>query len=372
MIEQQMLEPDKDYLALDEYFMRQAPKKILLVCGKSVSLFRIGKYFEVLESRLDIHVVTFQEFAPNPTYESVERGVRCFKETGCEMIVAVGGGSAMDVAKCIKIFVPMDPKRNYLEQEIKMSRIPLLAVPTTAGTGSEVTRYAVIYFRGEKQSVTHEACIPDAVMLDASMLESLPVYQRKVTCMDAFCHALESYWSINSTEESREYAGKAIGLIMEYGNGYLGNQRAANEKMLTASHLAGRAINITQTTAGHALCYKLTSLYGIAHGHAAALCVMEVWRYMIGHLEECIDVRGQDYLKHIFVEIADFMGCKDAKEALEYFEMMIKEMQLEMKMVDEEINWKELVYSVNLERLRNNPVFLTKEAIDEIYHRILI
>lgn len=371
-MKQQMIIPDKNYRALDRYFIEQAPQKVLLICGNSVFRLKIGQYFETMEKRLGIQVVLFQEFVPNPVYESVEQGIFRFKEEGCDMIVAAGGGSAMDVAKCIKLFTPMDPRINYLEQKIQPSNVPLLVIPTTAGTGSEATHFAVIYFQGEKQSITHEACIPNAVMLDASLLESLPMYQRKATCLDTFCHALESCWSINSTEESREYAEKAIRLIMEYGNGYLDNQSVANGKMLTAAHLAGKAINITQTTAGHALCYKLTSFYGIAHGHAAALCVREVWRYMLEHLEECIDVRGKDYLKHIFAQIARFMGYSSAKAALDCFEMMIKEMRLEMKKDDKEINWEELVNSVNLERLRNNPVLLTKKTIDEIYHRILI
>ncbi len=372
MVEQQIIKLDKNYRAMDEYFRKHALKKIFLVCGKNVSLLKIGEYFQTLESRLGIQVVMFQKFTSNPVYESVEQGVSCFKGTDCEMIVAVGGGSAMDVAKCIKLFAPMNPEENYLKQKMQSSDIPLLVIPTTAGTGSEATRFAVIYFQGEKQSVTHESCIPNVVMLDESLLESLPLYQRKATCMDAFCHALESYWSINSTKESREYAGKAIKLIMEYGNGYLENQSIANEKMLMAAHLAGKAINIAQTTAGHALCYKLTSLYGIAHGHAAALCVTEVWRYMLEHTEECVDVRGKDYLEHIFSDIAEAMKCEDAKAALDCFVTIIKRMHLEMKKDGEEVNWEELVNSVNSERLKNNPVRLTEETIDKIYHRILL
>lgn len=364
------VEADKDYLGMDAYLIRQAPKRILLVCGKSVSLLKIGKYFETLESRLGISVVTFQGFSPNPEYESVEQGVRCYRESDCDMIVAVGGGSAMDVAKCIRLFVPMDPSESYLKQKMQPSEIPFFVIPTTAGTGSEATHFAVIYVQGKKQSIAHETCLPDAVMLDASLLDSLPLYQRKATCMDALCHALESYWSVRSTEESKEYAKEAIQLILKHAKGYLENQGIANEKMLMAAHLAGKAINIARTTAGHALCYKLTSLYGIAHGHAAALCVREVWRYMLAHLELCRDVRGREYLECIFAEIADVMGCEDKEEALDRFEAIIQSMDLGIEKGDSEICWKELVGSVNVERLNNSPVVLTESAIDEIYHRI--
>ncbi|MFG6340128.1 MAG: phosphonoacetaldehyde reductase [Lachnospiraceae bacterium] len=364
------IKADKDYLGLDTYLIRQRPERILLVCGESVSKLKIGKYFETLESRLGIPVVPFHGFTPNPVYESVKQGVHCYREHGCSMIVAAGGGSAMDVAKCIRLFAPMNPNENYLRQKVQPSEIPLLVIPTTAGTGSEATHFAVIYFQGEKQSITHEMCLPDAFMLDPSLLDSLPLYQRKATCMDALCHALESCWSVNSTEESKEYAKEAVQLIMEYGNGYLENQGIANEKMLVAAHLAGKAINITQTTAGHALCYKLTSLYGIAHGHAAALCVREVWRYMLEHLEMCRDIRGRDYLEHIFAEIACIMRCEDAEGALSCFETMIYRMDLGIEKEHEEICWEELIGSVNVERLNNNPVTLTEKALDGIYHRI--
>lgn len=371
MAEQRMLFPDKDYLSLDQFFMEYAGKKVLLVCGQSIASQRIGKYFETLGNRVGIQVVKFQDFTPNPSYESVEQGVRCYRENGCGMLVAVGGGSAIDVAKCIKVFSPMDSEGDFLGREISSSFIPFLAIPTTAGTGSEATRYAVIYFQGEKRSVTHETCIPSAVMLDAALLKSLPLYQRKATYMDAFCHALESFWSVNSSEESKGYARDAIGLIMEYGMGYLENQNVANEKMLLASHLAGKAINITQTTAGHALSYKLTSLYGIAHGHAAALCVSKVWRYMTNHLEDCIDIRGKEYLGLVFDEIANAMKCKNIENAIAYFDGIVKKLGLELGRKEREINWEDMIYSVNVERLRNNPVHLPERAISEIYHQII-
>lgn len=96
----------------------------------------------------------------------------------CDLIIAVGGGSAMDVAKCIKLYAYMDPGINYLEQKIVPNDIPLLAVPTTAGTGSEATRYAVVYYKGEKQSVCDESCIPSAVLMDASVLKTRPLSEK--------------------------------------------------------------------------------------------------------------------------------------------------------------------------------------------------
>ena len=106
-----------------------------------------------------------------------------------------------------------------------------------------------------------------------------PLYQKKATLLDALCHALESFWSINSTFESKKYSERAIELILENRNQYLKENEDANYKMLEASYMAGKAINIAKTTAGHAMSYQLSMMYGIAHGHAAGLCVIGTERH---------------------------------------------------------------------------------------------
>ena len=370
-MEQKILVSDENYVELDVYFEENDVRSILLVCGKSISFLRINQYFETLEERKGIKVVRFMDFQPNPIYESVVQGVEIFRGNACDLIVAVGGGSAIDVAKCIKLYSNMSPKTNYLEQTIVPNEVKLLAVPTTAGSGSEATRYAVIYYKEEKQSVAHESCIPSVVLMDAEVLETLPGYQKKATMMDAFCHAVESFWSVNSTKESKEYSREAIRLIIENKDFYLQNDKKGNIKMLRAANLAGKAINITQTTAGHAMCYKLTGLYGISHGHAAALCTVVLWRYMLEHMEQCIDDRGRDYLQNVFMEIAKSMGCNTVEAAIEYFHKLISELGLEAPVIKNRDEMDILKLSVNPVRLKNNPVKLEEKDIEELYLRIL-
>lgn len=276
----------------------------------------------------------------------------------------------MDVAKCIKLYSNMDHTRNYLKQTIVPNEIELMAVPTTAGTGSEATRFAVIYYEGEKQSISDLSCIPSAVLVDPTVLETLPEYQKKATMMDALCHATESFWSVNANEESQEYSVEAIRLVLENYTGYLSNTKEGNAGMLKASNIAGKAINITQTTAGHAMCYKLTSLYGISHGHAAALCVSKLFSYMIEHIEKCIDPRGKGYLEEMFIRLAVAYGCDNPKNAVEKFDKLLGELNLEVpKAKDEE--YEVLKCSVNPVRLKNNPIALDIQTIDTLYHIIL-
>ena len=368
---QRILNASENYAELDAYLRETGAEQVLLVCDSALPFLRISGYFDALERRLGVKVVRFDRFQPNPLYESAVEGVRLFREESCDLIIAVGGGSAMDVAKCIKLYAHMDPGINYLEQKIVPNDIPLLAVPTTAGTGSEATRYAVVYYKGEKQSVCDESCIPSAVLMDASVLKTLPAYQKKATMMDAFCHALESFWSVNSTQESKAFAREAIRMILENKDRYLANDDGGNAAMLKAANLAGRAINITQTTAGHAMCYKLTSLYGIAHGHAAALCVGALWPYMTAHAEECVDPRGKGYLRSVFGEIADAMGCTDAQAAIARFQAFLTDREMTPPERKGEGELQLLKTSVNPVRLKNNPVRLDEGALETLYRRIL-
>ncbi len=369
-MEQELLRADNNYEDLDRCFKEQKVKKILLVCGGSFRLLKICPYFETLEKRLGIQVVKFSHFQPNPDYHSVVEGVEVFHKNNCDAIVAVGGGSAMDVAKCIKLYSNMESGRSYLEQEIVPNTVYLAAVPTTAGTGSEATRFAVIYDRGEKQSVADESCIPRAVLMDASALVTLPVYQKKASFMDAFCHAMEAFWSVNSTEKSKEYSKKAIRLILEYRESYLENKENGNKAMLKAANLAGHAINIAQTTAGHAMCYKLTSLYGIAHGHAAGLCVAELLPYMLAHEEKCVEPRGVQYIKSMFQELAESMGCGKAKDMVCLFKNILEELEL-WKPVGSREDRELLVTSVNPVRLKNNPISLDETDLRNLYQKII-
>lgn len=368
---QKILTASENYSELDEFFKDSGAKNVFLVCDSSINYLKLNDYFNTLYDRMGICVVRFSDFESNPKYESVVEGIKAFHANHCDMITVVGGGSAIDIAKCIKLYANLDSSKNYLKQTIVHNSIMLFAIPTTAGTGSESTRYAVIYYNGEKQSVTSESCIPSTIMLDASVLSTLPIYHKKATMMDALCHSIESLWSVNSTCESKKYSKEAIALILANKDGYLANDNIANANMLKAANIAGKAINITQTTAGHAMCYKLTSLYSIAHGHAAALCVKALFPYMIANTNKCIDPRGEIYLKATFDEIAKAMNVDSAESASERFAEIVAGLELRAPHIKSENDIYVLKTSVNPVRLKNNPVSLDVAAIEKLYREII-
>ncbi len=371
MGEQRILKADNGYKELDECLLKARITRLFLTCGNSIKKLDISSYFETLEERLGLAVGRFAAFTPNPTYESVVKGVHLFHQKYCNGILAVGGGSSMDVAKCVKLFSGMNLEQNFLEQKIVPNDIPLFVVPTTAGTGSEATRFAVIYYQGEKQSITDESCIPSAVLFQEKFLETLPEYHKKAAMLDALCHGIESFWSVNSTDESRAFSKASIARILSCWEDYLANRPKARQDMSLAAYEAGKAINITQTTAGHAMCYKLTSLYGIAHGYAAALCVQRLWPYMLCHLEDCADPRGIAYLEESFLDLAKIFGSSTAEEGAAQFVKFVSSLHLEGPVCQNEEEFAILRRSVNTIRLKNNPVSLSTEAIDHLYQEII-
>lgn len=340
-------------------------ERYLLVCDSSFPFLPIKDIFKP--------AAIFDQFTPNPLYEQVSKGVEVFNNEHCDAIVAVGGGSTIDVAKCIKLYCRMDSTRNYLEQECADSGIPLIAVPTTAGTGSESTRFAVIYYEGKKQSIAHESIIPDYAILEPQLLLSLPLYQKKCTMLDAMCQCIESLWSINSTSRSLFYAKVGLETIMYHWHGYIEKNNSGDAKyIMMAANYGGRAINVSQTTAPHAMSYKITSMYGLPHGHAVALCLPEVWMYMMEHHDKCVDPRGRDHLDSIFKWLGRIMLSDSAYKGLMRFRSIMDALDMPKPHSDNlEKDLDILTHSVNPVRLKNNPVTLDEDVIRNIYKRIL-
>lgn len=348
---------------LQKIWIENEINKVLVVCDAAFPY--LGTHDEYLN--MDIPYVVFDEFTPNPLYDDVVEGVNCFKENECDAILAIGGGSAMDVAKCIKLFATLDTDKVYLEQNYKENDILLIAIPTTSGTGSESTRYAVIYYEGKKQSVTHDSIIPKYAILDHRNLKTLPIYQKKCTMMDALCQSIESWWSVNATEISREYARKALTRIIKYMDSYIANKEEGNKEMMIAANYAGKAICISQTTAAHAMSYKITSLYKIPHGRAAFMCLPYVWKHMWNVVKE----EKKSELKALFMEIAGVMDCESVDDAIVKLGMFNKKLfagdHVTVSMDDVEA----LASSVNSTRLENNPVKLSEEVLKDLYGKIL-
>ena len=352
---------------LEYAYMSVAAKRWMLVVDTSF-MFLPSEIKDFYKKHED-NCIVFNGFAANPKYEDVCCGVEICKRNGCALIVAIGGGSTIDVAKCIKLFSGLNSQINFLEQKNlyeKESDINLIAMPTTAGTGSESTKHAVIYYEGVKQSICSAQIIPDLVVLEPSVLKTLPLKQKSATMLDALCQACESWWSKNATKESIGYSKCAIERIIRNWKAYNidGYDKKVALEMLQAANYAGRAINITATTAAHAMSYKLSSLYNLPHGIAVALCFPIVWRYMIA--------KDDEHLNAVFKEIADMFKCNGSIMGVLYFEKILTDLEIKHPISNnKERDVKILVDSVNPERLSNNPIAFKKEELREMYEEII-
>ncbi len=200
----------------------------------------------------------FSEFTNNPKIEDVERGVRCVKIFQPDVIIAIGGGSVIDMAKLIRYNANLNTR--------------LVAIPTTSGTGAESTQFAVCYIEGEKQSISNPKILPEEAILVPEWTMHNNYYLTACTGFDAFAQAVEALWSIHATEESDLYAQEALALLYRCLAQFATDPQLCmadkhwREEMMIGANLSGQAINIARTTAPHAMSYKLTSEYGYPHG----------------------------------------------------------------------------------------------------------
>ena len=352
-------------------------KKIFLVYGKnSFWLSGAAEIFEPI-----IENVSYAVFnpTPNPDIDEIKEGISSFKEFEPDMVIAVGGGSVIDSAKAINALSsqPDDPIL-YIKGEKKLGHRgkPLVAIPTTAGTGSEVTKFATIYMDKKKYSLESEKIVPDVAVVDPALTYSLTPYLTASNGLDALCQGIEAYWSVNSTKKSREYAEKAIELA--FTNIVDAVKRPSEEvrvAMAKASHLSGKAINISKTTACHAVSYPLTSHFGIPHGHAVALTMpaVLVFNSMVTE-DDCNDERGVDFVRERMADIFSYIGAADGNEAKRKFEWLIKDILEDTRLRDFGIGKEDrefiLSESFTPSRMNNNPRRVTKEAIRTILEGI--
>lgn len=228
----------------------------------------------------------FDAFTPNPSSDQPLAAGHAARACEADAIVALGGGSCMDVAK-VGGLVAGDIQ--HAEELVRgganehVVPLPVLAIPTTSGTGSEATHFSAIYVQGKKCSVAHPGMRPRGVILDRVLHIAMPRMVAAVTGLDAMCQAIESLWAVGSSESSRQHARGALHLIVSnLEPSVLQSGRAEREQMMLGANLAGRAINISKTTAAHALSYELTTRCGLAHGHAVALTLGHVAAFNAG------------------------------------------------------------------------------------------
>jgi len=281
----------------------------------------------------------FQNFTVPPgllTMEAVAAAQKLFNRN-TKMIVAIGGGRIIDAAKLLL--------------NDRSPRPQFLALPTTAGSGSEATPFAVYYKGLEKQSLENVSLSPDLAILDAGLLQGLSPRLRAGSVADALAQAVESYWNKRATEVSKRFARTAISILLPQMTSHVHDSNSRFDRdMLYGAHLSGRAIALTRTTGCHALSYYLTSHHGIPHGEAVALFLPLFFLY-----------NEEAGLQELSVQLS----VKNAGEAFEKLQTLFSDCGLPVSFSGYgiEVDIEALIASVNHQRFSNNPVAFDAERL---------
>jgi len=314
-----------------------SPRHCFLVRGKK-SFDACGgrKVIDEMVGVTHCGITEYSDFSVNPKYEEAQIGLEKLLQSQADLIVAIGGGSVLDMSK---IICHMATEQGYT--------IPLHAMPTTAGTGAEATHFAVVYIDGKKQSITADDVLPDVAVVYPPFTYSNSVYQTACVGFDAVAQAIESYWAKGATNESRAFSVKALGLLWKQLPQLIqAPTEELRDQVAEGAYYAGKAINISTTTAPHAFSYAFTSHYGYPHGHAVALT-----------FPFFLKLNGTKEL----YELLGFSSIGIISQMQAYIDSLGLSLAL-----DDSVDIHSTLQEVNLQRLSNNPVDVTSEIIKEL------
>ncbi len=361
---------------LNSVFEEANTKSVLVVTDKGVINNGLTKSLENVLDDNHIHYVIYDKTEPNPTVKNVEEALKIYHHNKCDTLIAIGGGSSMDCAKAIGARVRYPKKSlNKLGGILRVLRkLPtLIAIPTTAGTGSEVTLAAVITDseNHHKYALMSFPLIPHYAILDAALTYTLPPHLTATTGMDALTHAVEAYIGRSTTNETRNLALESTKLIFENINMAYndGTDYAARENMLHAAYKAGIAFSKSYVGYIHAIAHSLGGQYGTPHGLANAV----ILPYVLEEYGESIYKK----LHELGIAAGVCSSSDTHKEAAEKFITAIKELNSKLNIPTHITDIKKADIS-NLARHAEkeaNPLYpvpklYTKKELEKLYYRI--
>ena len=283
-------------------------KKALVITDHDLVKFGVAKKVTDLLEAENIPYGIFSDVKPNPTIENVRDGVKSFKNANADCIVAIGGGSSMDTAKAVGIIITNPEYADVRSLEgvapTKNPCVPIIAVPTTAGTAAEVTiNYVITDVEKKRKFVCVDAHdIPAVAVVDPDMMSSMPTSLTAATGMDALTHAIEGYITKGAWELSDMFHLKAIEIISRSLRNAVANTPDGREGMALGQYIAGMGFSNVGLGVDHSMAHTLSAYYDMPHGKACATLLPAVMAYNA-------DATGEKYR-----EIARAMGVKNVDE----------------------------------------------------------
>jgi len=334
-----------------------SPKSILIVTGKKSYLKSdFSSDLNFLKDKYDVQVWSYTKSYPD--FNEIDDFLKDNK-LFCDLIISYGGGTVIDVSKLLSISNNFCNFNEVFDVEKIKTSINHLCIPTTFGSGSESTSFAVIYKNKLKFSIQSPFITPKNIILNYRYTLNLNGKPSYCSILDSFCQSIESLWSINCTDESSKYAMDAIELISPILKKIKTLSNSDRRKLLLASNLSGKAINISKTTAPHAFSYYLTMNHDICHGEAVSIM-----------FEKFIDINFEYINEKNRNNILKYLNLKDKKDFILFFKSLKRDIGFKLSFNEiENLNLKKYSESINSERLKNNPVKIIPKKIiyDYIY-----
>ena len=346
-------------------------QKIFLITGKnSFYKSKANKFFRFSKDKVIKYYFKVTKLPEFKELSVILKEVEKFKP---DIILAIGGGAVIDYAKIVSIIDYRMLKNlkfklvNY-ENISKRKIYPLVAVPTTAGAGAEVTSNAVIYINKIKYSVENSLLIPEYFFLFSNLIISNPFDLKSSAGFDAIAQGVESLISMKSNKSSVSFAKKSLKLSLNNYLSFLHKPNNENSKnMLFASHLAGKAINISKTTGPHAVSYPFSAMFGLDHGHAVSLTIE---KFLLFNFKNMSHSKSKfnllDRYKIIF-KLFDVTNIGELNDKIKFFKRKAKLIDDYSKLginINQSMN--KILNQINELRLKNNPIQVKKNDIREI------
>ena len=350
-------------------------KRIFVLCGKKSFVTSGAEIFfkELLNNK---ETKLFYKSSELPILEELIKIIDDIKNFKPDLILAVGGGAIIDYAKIANVVDIRDDLADLIinySYPFKQKYTKLAVIPTTAGSGAEVTSNAVIYVDGIKHSFESELLLPDNFFLIPEFLMSAPNKIKASAGFDAIAQALESLVSKKSNEQSVDYASKSLRVSINSYIPFLNNPNLKNAtKMSIASNLAGKAISISKTTAPHAASYPFTSLFNISHGHAVGLFFESFFKFNFDNLDKSETSFNLKQRFDLIFNLFDVKNINDFNSKITFIKKKAKlEDNLETLNIDINQSSEKIIKGINLLRLGNNPVKIDGKDIYNIISKTI-
>ena len=353
--------------SLEMIVSRVNQKKYSNIILVTYDWFKKLDYFKKLK-KLIPKLILFDNVEENPSIESCQKAIDTVRNNNIDLIIAIGGGSVIDTAKVVRMAIYKNIfkiEKLFNNKNENINNIPeLIVIPTTHGTGSELTMWATVWDKKNKlkKSLSEPLNYPDIAMYDINLVNTLPNKVALISTLDALSHAFESIWNKNANPISSNYAIEAIFTIVKNIHCFSGDINANNrEDLIRASMLAGLAFSNTKTAAAHSISYPLTAIYNIPHGIACSITLRELCNF------------NQEKITHILKRLTDLLCIKSIDNLWDIVNTVIKD-NVPFCLKEYGVCYNEIeniaIQCFTTKRINNNIIPLTVEDVTKILYNI--